>query len=240
VPDRAATASAETREQLGVAVWGASPGDEGAARFTGYDAHGKPVVTVVRNDTMADAKHLSMAVEVSGDIGRGRYRLDLAETIAEDADERTFELEVAEDTVTESPSATKVLERLEADFSGELTGEGPTSLVKSALVSETSGLLDRKCVELVTGCAKNLLKYGKDVLPCLKSLNNARKLIMHCPLTAPAGPIVVGVCAVYYGVKTYKEGEKCVENVIKLYENWSERTNDTKEACSGLRSTCTK
>jgi hypothetical protein len=230
-------ASPETRSELGVAIWGASPSpaDADTARFTGYDVNGKPIVVIDRRDAVVDEMHHVTEIAVDGSLAHGVFRMEgtMAPSHTGNENEVDITVEVTENTIVESPRAQAVLDRMSADFA-KTTSDEPVSLVQQGLTLDESGGLRPsglvgRCVEVLKKCGANLIQWVKDAGPCVKLVKNVVGILTCARYAGVWG--VVG-CGIWKAPKTVMNAIDCVKKAKELYETGRERWEQTKQACN--------
>lgn len=249
-------ASTETREELGVVVWGATSSDDGtSATFVGYDSQGKKKVTVTQSTTVTDEDHHELVIEVRGDKKHsGRMKMENVvrapeEPSADEPDAREIHLEVTENTLADSAGGNSVLDRISDDFenvtetSSSLTR--PTAWVIPGQIAPLANqaLTKGDCLPLVKECGKQIYKFAKPLKGCAKLAVRAG-IVLLCSV---GGFIVADVPgAVAAGRKCFqKQAPKgamdaldCAKNAKDIYENWNDRIDGMKKDCGAAKQGC--
>ena len=179
VPDAAEIeASDETREALGVDVWGVSEdGDETFVR--GYSASGKLLIELHQAIGYGEgAYHLLTKLEELGSDGTlASFTLETTDDLSGDPSE----VRVANNTVLENARAKLILERIEADTDASdeaSTEEEGTSLTTRTLTTRTLAPLANK--KLVQSEQKKLIECVKTLI---KQVQKLIKTVGECVLT---------------------------------------------------------
>jgi hypothetical protein len=156
-------ASAETRGELGVVVWGAGVDAQGTRIFHGYDAGSKQVIELRQAVADLDPQHRVTEVTLSGAHGQGTMRTSITSTPNGAAGSENRAVKVEENSFVDNADARRVLALLAADTAATparttATGAPSGSLVTPGVHPSTITLINGYCTDLTPLCTAVLVE----------------------------------------------------------------------------------
>lgn len=239
-------ASAATKEDLGVVVWGAD-GDERGMRVVGYDARGANVVTVEQRAVWVDARQHYFETTIRTQAALLRARLDGTTSDPDAEGKVSIHLVATENTIVASPYALRVVEHLQGDFEAGQAPEAASLLAAQGLrVQENGGgqqlVGQPSCLSQGWRCGLSLYRFVGPLLPCVSAARAATLIVGCSALGAPGGPagvgVAVGLCQAAGGGVVAYQSARCAQGVTDTYNRWGERSSDASNSCRSAVSAC--
>lgn len=240
-------ASAQTKRDLGVFVWGAS-GEDRNLHLTGYDANGEAAFVVDQRVVMIDDTHNAFDTTLAG-REQAHMRLDATMTEVDDTGHFQIALETTDNTFIASPLAIHVLEQIQNDL-GQADAAQPTTTVGSGSLVSTKDVKVQDGQQLVTGCSglvkqcgSNLVAAAKPLVPCAMAVVQAGSILL-CGVAGffaggPIGALEAGaVCGIRQQGAVVSNALKCADNASGIYNDFSANKNAISQSCGGAMTSC--
>lgn len=239
-------ASAQTRSDLGVVMWGAD-GQDRDLHITGYDESGAAAFVVDQRVVMVDDTHNAFDTTLSGREA-AHMRLDATMSEVDAAGHFQIALETTDNTFAASPFAIHVLEQIQNDLAVASAVE-PTATAGSLLTPSNVRLQDGQqlltgCSALVKQCAGNLVSAAAPLVPCAMALVQTGTILL-CGVAGffaggPIGALEAGaVCGLKNQGAVLNNALKCADNANQVYSEWSANRHAISSSCGGAASSCT-
>jgi hypothetical protein len=238
-------ASDETKQQLGVTVWGAESKD-GALHIAGYGEDGNVAFVVDQRTILVDETHHSFETTLGGRES-ARMQLDATMSAVDATGHFEIALQTSTNTFLDSPRATSVLARIEHDLKVAAAPDAPTStslLSPKGVRPLTGNSLVTGCSPLLRQCAGSLAAAGAPLVPCAMALVQAGSILVCAVggffVGGPVGALEAGaVCGIRQQGAVVKNGMECAERSRDIYNGWSARQSAVTSSCGSAATSCT-